>query len=447
METANIADRASSLKRMLRHQTIDAILNELDGTIMNLSREMRLEKYRKMAESPFRFFRGSAYLFYFDVTKIPFSFHTPEDKPIWIQGDLHIENFGAFQNEKGDFVFDVNDFDEGTMGSYLYDLLRMSASIALFCEAEGYTEEEQEARIHTYLKAYTDQMKRFAKGKDDPVTFYFTSENSKNPVRKLLKKLKKRRMNKLLDDYTELNDQGVRSFKWSEEIQHASEHESVMIKEAWKDYIASLDKNDQRDLSYYKIKDISKKLGSGTASIGLDRFYVLIEGDEGEHGLDDLVLEVKEVRAPIPGYFLPAGREFWEEHAHQGERVISTQKAMHHHEDPFLGYVTMEGRHFYIRERSPVKKKLKAKHIDGPQQMDEALDTMGRITAKIHARADADLADSFLTHHSEIEILKAIGSDTRRFADQISFTAMGYKRQTNADYAIFCEWLNQYENE
>ena len=53
-----------------------------------------------MMESPFRFFRGSAYLFYYDVTKIPFSFHTPEDKPTWIQGDLHMENFGAFQNEK-----------------------------------------------------------------------------------------------------------------------------------------------------------------------------------------------------------------------------------------------------------------------------------------------------------------------------------------------------------
>ncbi|MBX4373307.1 DUF2252 domain-containing protein, partial [Mycobacterium tuberculosis] len=64
-------------------------------------------------ESPFRFFRGSAYLFYYDMTKIPFSYHTPEDKPTWIQGDLHMDNFGAFQNELGEIVYDVNDFDEG----------------------------------------------------------------------------------------------------------------------------------------------------------------------------------------------------------------------------------------------------------------------------------------------------------------------------------------------
>ncbi|MBS2970986.1 DUF2252 domain-containing protein [Metabacillus sp. KIGAM252] len=444
MNMENIADRANTTRRKLRYQTIDTILNEFDGEIMGLNREMRAEKYRKMAESPFRFYRGSAYLFYFDVTKIPFSFHTPEDKPIWIQGDLHIENFGAFQNEKGDFVYDVNDFDEGTMGSYLYDVLRMSVSIALFCQAEGYDDQEQEERIRTYLNAYCQQMKRFAKGKDDPVTLYFTADNTKNPVRKLLKKLKKRRMNKLLDDFTEMNVDGIRRFKWSEEILSADEAERVMIQNVWEDYIRTLDEADQKDLAFYHIKDIARKQGSGTASIGLDRFYVLIEGEKGEQDLDDLVLEVKEVRAPIPGFFLPAGNDFWEEHFHQGERVIATQKAMHHHEDPFLGYVTMDGRHFYIRERSPVKKKLKAKHIEGPQAMDEALDTMGKITAKIHARADADLEDSFICHHSEIEIAKAIGPDTGRFTDQLSFAAMTYKRRVNADYALFCEWVNSF---
>ena len=28
-------------------------------------------------------------------------------------GDMHMDNFGAFQNEKGEIVYDVNDFDEG----------------------------------------------------------------------------------------------------------------------------------------------------------------------------------------------------------------------------------------------------------------------------------------------------------------------------------------------
>ena len=98
-------------------------------------------------------------------TKIPFSFHTPEDKPTWIQGDLHMENFGAFQNEHGEIVYDVNDFDEGYIGSYLYDILRMSVSIALFCEAQSINEEEQKKRIVHYLESYYQQLKRFNKKK------------------------------------------------------------------------------------------------------------------------------------------------------------------------------------------------------------------------------------------------------------------------------------------
>ena len=47
-----------------------------------------------------------------------------------------MDNFGAFQNA-GSIVFDVNDFDEGYVGSYLYDIIRMSISIALYLEEQG----------------------------------------------------------------------------------------------------------------------------------------------------------------------------------------------------------------------------------------------------------------------------------------------------------------------
>ncbi|MEK5230458.1 DUF2252 family protein [Lysinibacillus sp. FSL K6-0232] len=103
----------------LREQLLATIFEEFDGQRMSLTEAQRLEKYRKMLESPFRFFRGSAYLFYFDVTKIASIFHTPDIKPTWIQGDMHMDNFGAFQNETGNIVFDVNDFDEGYVGSYI----------------------------------------------------------------------------------------------------------------------------------------------------------------------------------------------------------------------------------------------------------------------------------------------------------------------------------------
>lgn len=118
-----LLEQVKHTRVFLRKELLNTIFEEFDAQRMKLTEAQRLEKYQKMLESPFRFFRGSAYLFYFDMTKISSIFHTPTLKPTWIQGDMHMDNFGAFQNEDGTIVFDVNDFDEGYVGSYLYDII------------------------------------------------------------------------------------------------------------------------------------------------------------------------------------------------------------------------------------------------------------------------------------------------------------------------------------
>jgi len=436
-------NRVIHTRKMLRQHMIETILNEFDEQCMGLTREQRREKYKKMLESPFRFFRGSAYLFYYDMSNIPFSFHTPKDKSAWIQGDLHMENFGVFQNEQGEIVYDVNDFDEGYIGSYLYDVLRMATSIALFCDAQSLNEEEQKERIVHYLEAYYKQLKRFKKKKDDPHTLTFTKENTTGPVNKVLKKLVKRQTNHLLRDITYINEENRRVFSWSNEIQSVTEEERQTLMGLWDTYIHSIDPEDKRERSHYSIKDMARKHGSGTASIGLERYYILVEGGKEALGQDDLVLEVKEVRTPVPAYFLPYRELFWQKYQHQGHRVITTQKAMHHLEDPYLGYLTIDDRHFFVRERSPYKKKVKAKWMQTTADIDSTLNIMGRATAKIHARADVDVHDELFSHHSEEEILSAIGEQFESFCSQIVFSSITYKEQVKRDYELFCEWVQK----
>ena len=60
-------DRVKNTRTMLRKNIIETILSEFDEQCMLLNQENRREKYHTMMESPFRFFRGSAYLFYYDV--------------------------------------------------------------------------------------------------------------------------------------------------------------------------------------------------------------------------------------------------------------------------------------------------------------------------------------------------------------------------------------------
>lgn len=436
-------ERVKMTHLRLRQQALASVFREFDGQIMKLDEDKRLLKYRKMAESPFSFYRGSAYLFYLDVTREWFPYHTPAERPTWIQGDLHVENFGAFRNEAGELVYDINDFDEGYLGSYLYDLLRMSGSIALVGQQLQLSLEEQTEAVEAYIKAYYKQIHRFAKEKDDPSKLEFDEDATAGSVRKLLQKLKKRDAHRFLLTVTEAEADKGRRFIRSEELLPAGPAERDALAQAWPDYRASVEAEDRRPADFYRIRDMALKIGSGTASIGLKRYYLLIEGGKDQGGLDDVVLEAKEVRVPVPAYFLPYQENFWQQFRHQGKRVAVTQQAMHHKADPFLGYMTIDGKDFYVRERSPYKKKLQAESFEGAAEFLEVLELMGRITAKIHSRADADVLHGVLPYHSEMEISEAMGESCDDFCGALSSWALSYSRQVEEDYKLFTDWVEK----
>lgn len=437
----SMIEKVKHTHRHLRQQALASMFDEFDIRIMKLDEAGRMEKYSKMAESPYSFFRGSAYLFYSDVSREWFPYHTAADRPTWIQGDLHLENFGAFRNGNGALVYDINDFDEGCLGSYLYDLLRMSASIALAGRELGLDEGELVESVEAYLEAYYRQIRRFAEREEDPSRLQFGEDNTDGNIRKLLRKLEKREPHKFMLSVTA--GHGAGRFLRSEELAEVEADTGEALLAAWKEYVALLGKERRIDPHFFTIKDMAVKRGSGTASIGLDRYYLLIEGKGAGEAPDDVVLEVKEARVPVPAFFLPYREEFWRQFAHQGMRVAVTQQAMHHQADPFLGYLTLEGKHFYIRERSPYKKKLKLEDLEEQKDFREALEIMGRITAKAHARADADVENGVLAYHSEEEIAAAMGDKSGVFARDLAMWAVSYSRQTEEDYRLFLDWVEK----
>ncbi|WP_010532192.1 DUF2252 domain-containing protein [Lentibacillus jeotgali] len=438
MEPTKI-ERIESTRRYLRKHAIKTILNEYDSEILGLSIENQKEKYQKMTSSPFQFYRGSAYLFYYDVLRMPISFHTPADKPTWLQGDLHFENFSAFMNKKGDMVFDTDDFDEGYLGSYLHDVLRMTASIALFAEELNYNENEQKSLIRTFLQTYYEQIKDFAEDNADPGTLMFNDANTAGPVQHALQSLKTKEREEVLEEVTTL-DSEQRQFVRSEQLESLNEEERVALENAWPEYIASIDAENEQQKGFFHIKDVVKKHGAGTGSIGLSRYYILIEGKKDGKQRDDIVLEAKEARTPVPAHFLSYDELFTEDKAHHGRRVITTQKAMHYLEDPFLGYLTIGDHHFYVRENSPFDESVDQEELTETKGMNDTVEVMGKITAKIHARADADADEIPLSYESEEEILKAIGDDFNHFLSEVVVWSMFYKNQVNQDYLLFCEW-------
>ena len=115
-----------------------------------------------MAADPFAFYRGSACLFYADVARLRTGGSTSAPRRVWIQGDLHAENFGTYLDGDGVLVFDVNDFDEAYVAPWTWDLRRLVASLALLGWQKAFSDADIDALIAAYLRAYLERCARFS---------------------------------------------------------------------------------------------------------------------------------------------------------------------------------------------------------------------------------------------------------------------------------------------
>src|SRR3954447_22421091 len=142
-------------------------------------------KFRKMAADPFAFYRGSAPLFYSDVDQLEDPWVNAETSRVWIQGDLHAENYGTYMDSAGVLVFDVNDFDEAYLGHYTWDLQRMAASLALLGFRKALSDAAIERLIEAYAHAYVDTVRLFA-GSEVDRDFRITLDNASGILRDVL---------------------------------------------------------------------------------------------------------------------------------------------------------------------------------------------------------------------------------------------------------------------
>src|SRR3712207_2312101 len=144
-----------------RQTKIVDVLVEAFSELMAADPDAFRNKFRKMAADPFAFYRGSAPLFYADMEGEEDRWANECTSRVWIQGDLHAENFGTYLAGDGVFVFDVNDFDEAYLGHFTWDIKRMVASVALLAWSKAISDEDIESLIQTYVRSYVEQVRYF----------------------------------------------------------------------------------------------------------------------------------------------------------------------------------------------------------------------------------------------------------------------------------------------
>jgi uncharacterized protein (DUF2252 family) len=89
-------------------------------------------RYKRMAASPFAFFRGNAAIMAADLAGTRSSGLTAQ-----LCGDAHVSNFGGFAAPDRELVFDLNDFDETLPGPWEWDVKRLGASLAVAARDAG----------------------------------------------------------------------------------------------------------------------------------------------------------------------------------------------------------------------------------------------------------------------------------------------------------------------
>ncbi len=186
---------------------------------------------------------------------------------------------------------------------------------------------------------------------------------------------------------------------------------------------------------HFKVKDVALKKGSGTASLGLDRYWVLVDGETDDH-LDDILLELKEARRSALWGLTPqrpAKQPKGEATTGEAGRIVDSQRVHLAGGDPYYGHAKIDGGSFVVRERSPFKGSIDVDDLELDDMRDYA-DTCGRALAQAHSRVDEDTGLD--GHDAERTILQSV--QRRVFIDDMCRFAIAASRRLERDYELFC---------
>ena len=416
-----------------QQEIVDTLVDAFSELIEINPRAFR-KKFRKMAREPFDFYRGSAPLFYHDVNKLKDPYANAKTSRIWIQGDLHAENYGTYMDAEGVLVFDVNDFDEAYLGHFTWDLQRMAASLALLGFSKAFPDKVIRQMIDTYARAYLEQVRYFARGTRDE-QFRLTLHNTDGAVRDILLEARAGTRIGLLDSLTVVEN-GERRFKDSAGERRLDFTEQVHVMNAFEEYLKTIPERKRQQSVSYKVKDVVTLTGVGIGSAGLPVQSLLVEG-QTEALENDVILSMKRALVPAPSRVVEDKR-IADYFNHQGHRTALSQRALQAHADPWLGWAELDGHGQIVQELSPYAQDVDWDGVTEPDEVLPLLQGLGRATAKAHCVSDASSDESLVKFETEQAIVDVIKDDDE-FVESLCHFGAEYGHLTREDHRLFVD--------
>ena len=422
------------------------IVKAIDDWNADISARDRRSKYARMAESPFIFYRGTNHLFWADFASDErLKCFGDERTKTWLKGDMHAENFGAFCNNEGNVVYDFNDFDDSIIADYQFDVWRMAVSLVLVVRQNATPLVDDAGYLRAFARTYLDTIAAYVDNAN-AVSRQFTKVNTVKPLRKFLEKVERKQGAKImLGKWTQLTEDRLH-FLSSDKLAPVTSEEREAIVNAIPDYGKTLGGALKYDPGHFEVLDIAKRLQAGTGSLGVRRYYILIEA-KTKAASDNEILDVKEQQKPTPYFFLSEAEkaDYERNFSNDGERHAHALRALTNIRnarggtvsvDDYLGWMEFLGGCFSVRRRSPYKKTYPTSKLDKEKRLVQMSEQWAEILATGHCRA------YYFDHKllpGPLAAPVAELSEGRRaeFEDLVIEIALSYADQVQQDWEAF----------
>ncbi len=354
----------------------------------NADRQARLIPLRmsRMAESPFAFLRGSLAVMAWDLSTTPVTGVTA-----LLNGDAHINNFGLYGTPQRDVLFFLNDFDEVIIGPWEWDLKRLIASINVLARENGLNRRERRRAVAGCVAGYRQRMEKLQymgvldlwhihnpADRLDPKLLNVDAK-SRAIIKEAVEKASKQNNAGLLKKIAERRANGTWRFKENPpELTSLEEQDKEKIIDALNAYSSTASPERRFMLHRYHVADVAHRV-AGIGSVGTRTYLALLFGNGDD---DPIFLQIKEARAPALGPYLPALPDTF---AHDGLRVIKGQKILQASGDPLLGWTSIDGRPFYVRQMKNMKGSIPMEWLSG-KPFNFFAKYVGILLARAHAR-------------------------------------------------------------
>ncbi|MEU9827006.1 DUF2252 domain-containing protein [Micromonospora chersina] len=416
---------------------VDVLTDEF-GASMAIDPAAFRRKFRKMAASPFAFYRGSASLFYADQRGDFASdrFLDERTSRVWIHGDLHAENFGTYMNASGQLVFNVNDFDEAYVGPFSWDLKRFAASVALLGYAKALSDRVIGELVAAFARSYLAELRAIAAGGDDAIGS-ITLENADGVLRRVLQQARLNTRVDLLATQTTIDDYD-RRFSLVDGVHEIDAATRERVCAAYEAYLDTRPASAARLRPVAaRIKDVVLRKGVGIGSAGLPSYNLLLEGHT-QALENDVVLYMKQAQVPAVARHIDDER-VRSYFRHQGHRTAESQRALQAYADPWLGFTELDGVGQLVAEVSPYAADLDWADVNEPEELAGVLTDLGRAVARMHSVADDESSHDLVDYSTEESIVAVVDADAEGFVDYLIDFAHTYGIRAREDHQLFVD--------